>query len=111
MGRTEYDGVLIRCALRKAAHHQWDISTIDIKTAVLLAPRPVEEGAKLVAVVPPRIMIDFVITQPDEVWLVDKALYGFQSSPAHWAVYRDRTMKKFEWQGDLQTREALKGVL
>ena len=24
-------------------------------------------------------MTDFGITQPDEVWLVDKALYGFQS--------------------------------
>ena len=80
------DGVLRRCALRKAAHHQWDVSTTDIKTAFLLAPRPVEQGAKTVAVVPPRIMTDFGITQPDEVWLVDKALYGFQSSPAHWAV-------------------------
>ena len=39
------DGVLIRCALRKAAHHQWDVSTTDIKTAFLLAPRPVEKGA------------------------------------------------------------------
>ena len=66
------DGVLIRCALRKAAHHQWDVATTDIKTAFLLAPRPVEQGAKTVAVVPPRIMTDFGITQPDEVWLVDK---------------------------------------
>ena len=86
--------------VEKAAHHQWDISTTDIKTAFLLAPWPVEEGAKLVAVVPPRIMIDFGITQPDEVWLVDEGLYGFQSSPAHWAVYHDRTMKRFEWQVD-----------
>ena len=73
------DGVLIRCALRKAAHHQWDVATTDIKTAFLLAPRPVEQSAKAVAVVPPRIMTDFGIPQPDEVWLVDKALYGFQS--------------------------------
>ena len=102
------DGVLIRCALRKAAHHQWDLATTDIKTAFLLAPRPVEQGAKTVAVVPPRIMTDFGITQPDEVWLVDKALYGFQSSPAHWAVYRDQTMRRFTWQGDASPGEVQK---
>ena len=102
------DGVLIRCALRKAAHHQWDVATTDIKTAFLLAPRPVEQGAKTVAVVPPRIMTDFGITQPDEVWLVDKALYGFQSSPAHWAVYRDQTMRWFTWQGDASPGEVQK---
>ena len=102
------DGVLIRCALRKAAHHQWDVATTDIKTAFLLAPRPVEQGAKTVAVVPPRIMTDFGITQPDEVWLVDKALYGFQSSPAHWAVYRDQTMRRFTWQGDASPGEMQK---
>eukprot|EP00435_Cladocopium_sp_Y103_P034599 s2994_g9.t1 len=54
-------------------------------------------------------MTDFGITDPDEVWLVDKALYGFQSSPAHWAVFRDRTMRRFEWKGtyhpDGQSRE------
>ena len=59
-------------------------------------------------VVPPRIMTDFGITQPDEVWLVDKALYGFQSSPAHWAVYRDQTMRRFTWQGDASPGEMQK---
>ena len=60
------------------------------------------------AVVPPRIMTDFGIIQPDEVWLVDKALYGFQSSPAHWAVYRDQTMRRFTWQGNASPGEVQK---
>ena len=57
-------------AFRKAAHHQWDVSTTDIKTVFLLAPRPVK-GAKTVPVIPPRIMTDFGITLVDKspVWI------------------------------------------
>ena len=93
------DGTLIRSVLRKSIHQQWRVSTADVKTAFLLAPRPQPENAPRVLVRPPRIMAECGVCDPQELWSVNTALYGFQSSPSHWAVYRDNTVRKFRWQG------------
>ena len=91
------DGTLIRCAVRQAAHEGWRLSALDVKSAFLQAPRPVAPGANPVAVVPPRLMSQLGICPDNEVWVVKKALYGFQTSPSHWAVHRDERFSTFEW--------------
>ena len=43
-------------------------------------------------------MVQLGVAAADEVWLIDKALYGFTSSPAHWAVHRDSVLASIRWQ-------------
>ena len=88
------DGVSIRGVLRKAAAHQWSLGTIDVKTAFLLAPR--RNSRRLLLTRPPRLLIDNNLCRRDEVWEIAQAMYGLESSPADWAVYRDRTMRAIE---------------
>ena len=92
------DGTLIRCAVRQAAHEGWQVSALDVKSAFLQAARPVAPGANPVAVVPPRLMSQLGICPDNEVWVVKKALYGFQTSPSHWALHRDERFSTFAWE-------------
>ena len=94
------DGTLIRCAVRQAAHEGWQLSALDVKSAFLQAPRPVAPGANPVAVAPPRLMSQLGICPDNEVWVVKKALYGFQTSPSHWALHRDERFSTFEWNSE-----------
>ena len=87
--------------LKAAAVHQWEVSTVDVKTAFLNAP--VDEAAErgVVIVEPPRILREAgVLQHPDELWLVRKALYGLVTSPKDWCTHRDRHIKEFQWEGD-----------
>ena len=70
----------------------------DIKTAFLLAPRPPPEaGTREAIVIPPKVLVAAGVVSPTERWRVSKALYGFNSSPNHWAGHRDRTVRTFRW--------------
>ena len=101
------DGTLIRTAIRYGVQKNWGMSTTDIRTAFLLAPRPPPvEGSREVIVLPPRILVAAEVCQPSERWRVDKALYGFQSSPNLWAGHRDKTLRTFQWH-DQVTNELL----
>ena len=88
------DGACVRATLRKAASKSWSCAGIDVKTAFLLAPR---RGHGLLAVRPPKILLQANIIPEDEVWLVDKALYGLQTSPADWSCFRDGEMSGWKW--------------
>ena len=94
------DGLMIRSTLRHGTLKGWGVSTTDIKTAFLLAPRPKPEGAREVIVIPPKIMVQAGVCTPSERWRVHKALYGFPSSPARWSVHRDQTLKEFLWESN-----------
>lgn len=94
------DGLMIRSTLRHGTLKGWGVSTTDIKTAFLLAPRPKPEGAREVIVIPPKIMVQAGVCTPSERWRVHKALYGFPSSPARWSVHRDQTLKEFFWESN-----------
>lgn len=83
--------------MRDAALRRWGCTVTDIKTAFLLAPRIESSGQREVVVVPPKILVEGGVCSPSERWKVLKALYGLPSSPACWAIYRDTTMKTFEW--------------
>ena len=94
------DGILIRAALSLAVERRWGIATTDIRTAFLHAPRPTLSESREVIVVPPKILVSGGVCSPNERWRVHNALYGFTSSPAHWAVHRDKVMSGFEWSRD-----------
>ena len=92
------DGTLIRTVIRHAALRKWGVSTTDIKTAFLLAPRVAVANQREVCVTPPTILVSAGICQATERWRVKRALYGLPSSPAFWALHRDQTMKGFSWE-------------
>ena len=92
------DGVSARCVFKKAAHCQWEIATVDVKCAFLLAPRQCSK--RLLLTRPPRVFVDAGICQKDEVWEVSTALYGLETSPADWSLYRDSIISKLKWEQD-----------
>ncbi|CAE7373674.1 RE1, partial [Symbiodinium necroappetens] len=68
----------------------------DIKTAFLLAPIPAHVSRRY-AVKPPRVLIELNICDPSEIWLIQKALYGFRESPKWWAIHRDSVLETAQW--------------
>ena len=68
----------------------------DIKTAFLLAPIPAHVSRRY-AVRPPRVLIELNICEPSEMWLIQKALYGFRESPKWWATHRDSILQQAQW--------------
>ena len=94
------DGILIRATLAHSVQMGWGAGITDIRTAFLLAPRPKPQDAREVIVVPPKILVEAKVCSPSERWRVHNALYGFTSSPAHWAVHRDQVMSGFKWKMD-----------
>ena len=92
------DATALRAVLRKGASRGWDIVTTDVRTAFLLAPRTRDE--RTLVVKPPKIMVESGICDEQELWLVQRALYGLTTSPADWAVYRDSVLKTFEWNNE-----------
>ena len=94
------DGLLIRASVKHGVEQGWGISTTDVKTAFLLAPRPRVEGTREVVVIPPKILMQAGVCKPSERWRVHRALYGFPSSPARWSLHRDSVFKTFQWSQD-----------
>ena len=68
----------------------------DIKTAFLLAPIPAHVSRRY-AVRPPRVLVELNICEHSEMWLIQKALYGFRESPKWWATHRDSILHKAQW--------------
>ena len=89
------DGTTVRATLRKTAAMGWSAATTDVRAAFLLAPRREQHGVLVVK--PPKVLIDAHIVDPDEYWLVTRALYGLQTSPADWSVFRDSSMQSWSW--------------
>ena len=61
------DGTL-RCVLRKGAHEQWSLATVDVKCAFLLAPR--KETRRTLITRPPKVLVEAGIVKASERWLV-----------------------------------------
>jgi len=89
------DATLIRAVLRHSVLKNWGCTVTDIKTAFLLAPRLEVPGQREVVVIPPRILVDAGVCKGSERWRIRRALYGLPSSPACWAMHRDKTLKGF----------------
>ena len=49
------------------------------------------------AVMLPKIAIDMGLCEPDEVWFVDKALYGLRENSKLWGDLRDAELRQARW--------------
>ena len=66
------DGTALRCVLRKTAHERWDLATVDVKCAFLLAPR--QEKRRVLITRPPKVLVEAGIVPASERWLVQGAM-------------------------------------
>lgn len=92
------DTVSVRAMVSEACHRSWDLTTVDVKTAFLQAPRRQTPG-RITIVSPPSIARECQVLEfgSDEYWVVCGALYGLVESPADWSCYRDDTVRSIEW--------------
>ena len=91
------DATAIRCMVRKTAMMEgWDMGVVDINGAFLLAPRRREREC-LMMTIPPKLLVQAGIFPHDERWVIQKAMYGLETSPADWSDFRDRSVKRFQW--------------
>ena len=49
---------------------------------------------------PARLLVELGLCKEDEIWMIDKALYGFRESPKWWSVHRDRVLSTARWATD-----------
>ena len=87
------DGTALRCVLKKGAHEQWSLATVDVKCAFLLAPR--KETRRTLITRPPKALVEAGIVKASERWLVQGAMYGLDTSPADWSAFRDQGLAGF----------------
>ena len=69
---------------------------LDVKSAFLLAPIP-PNVTKRYAMRPPKLLIEMGLCADDELWVIDRALYGFRESPKWWSIHRDEFLKSARW--------------
>ena len=81
------DGLQIRMVLRTAGQRGWSLLCTDIHTAFL--------NMEVLLV-----FKELGIVERDEMWVIDKAVYGLTTSPRDWSVRRDIEIRKMEWEGD-----------
>ena len=93
------DALTIRIVLTYTSQFEhWNVCVLDVKTAFLYAPvrGSEEEGggdAPLIVVKPPYFLIQLGLLKGSDRWVVRKALYGLQTSPRDWSVYRDKVLR------------------
>eukprot|EP00435_Cladocopium_sp_Y103_P060464 s2459_g22.t1 len=90
------DGTLLRCLVRKSAAESWTIGTMDVATAFLLAPRRAA-AQDLLIMKPPRILVEAEVCKETDLWSVENAVYGLQTSPADWSSYRNSVLGRMRW--------------
>ncbi|CAE7777535.1 RE1 [Symbiodinium sp. CCMP2592] len=81
----------VRLGIAEGSRRKWSACTGDVVSAFLRAPVP--EGTRL-ALRPPAALVKAGLAEPDEIWVVQMALYGFRSSPRWWSTHRTQKMKE-----------------
>ena len=81
------DGNQIRAQIRLASSKDWAIYGTDIRVAFLNAPR--RDDTKITAMEVPTVFRKLGLASPNDVWVIEKALYGLVGSPRDWCLYRD----------------------
>ena len=87
---------VLRSCLVEASARDFKAFITDIKNAFLLAPIPQEERTRIL-LRPPKILELMQITQPGELWYIERAIYGLRQSPRWWGEHRDTILSKAEW--------------
>jgi len=70
--------------LRLGALKSWTAGCTDIRTAFLNASRRYE--TRLMAMEIPIVFKKLGLAESNEVWLIDKAIYGLTTSPRDWSL-------------------------
>ena len=70
------------------------LGTTDVHQAFVLTPWT---GRHHIAVKPPRLAILLGLAGEEDLWLIQKALYGLKESPSMWAAYRDSCLRDARW--------------
>ncbi|CAE7817431.1 GIP [Symbiodinium sp. CCMP2592] len=86
----------LRALLAHSARRGRRAYGLDVKSAFLLASIP-EGVTKRYAMRAPRLLVELELAREDEVWIIDRALYGFRESPRWWSLFRDSFLAKAEW--------------
>ena len=80
-----------------ASRPDWCGCILDVKCAFLYAPaRSIQEDAEkqtIIVVRPPYLLVQLGLLGPQRRWRIIRALYGLQTSPKDWALYRDQELK------------------
>ena len=85
----------IRIVLAEAAQRRdWGISSMDVATAFLNAPMPIEENQR-VFVRTPALLEQYKLIKPNTFWRLDKAIYGLRVSPRLWGKERDLQLRSY----------------
>ena len=89
------DGNQIRAQIRLASSKNWSIYGTDIRVAFLNAPP--RDVTKITAMEVPTVFKKLGLASPNDIWVIEKALYGFVGSPRDWCLYRDETLPSVVW--------------
>ena len=88
------DSIALRVQVRMAALWGWVSAVVDIRKAFLNAPLAEDDKVtKRIILYPPRVLSRIGLISPDERWLVVRAVYGLEISPACWGRHRDKILK------------------
>ena len=100
------DSIALKIQIRCAALKRWGAAVVDVKKAFLNAPLARDRrGTKKIILIPPRVLVRIGLISSRERWLVLRALYGLDVSPACWGRYRDSELASMRWTcGALQLR-------
>jgi len=97
------DGNQIRAQVRLAGLKSWSVCGTDIRVAFLNAPK--RDDTKITAMEVPTVFRKLGLAGPDDVWIIQKAVYGLTSSPRDWCLYRDETLPTMSWRRNRQGQE------
>ena len=100
------DGCQIRAMIRTAALRDWCLAGTDIRVAFLNAPK--RDATRLTAMEIPAIFRHLGLAGAEDIWLIEKALYGLVSSPRDWCLHRDQVVPTLRWHRTVEG-EAMEG--
>ena len=103
------DASQIRGVVRHAALSGWKLYGTDIRCAFLNAKR--KDTTKVITMTIPQIYVKMGLATPQDVWVVDGAMYGLATSPKDWGDHRDVTIPNLTWRREVPqvTNEAAPG--
>ena len=102
----------LRAMLVLGSFKGWSLASTDIRNAFILAPIKDEEeddDGTVYGLFPPRVFQMVSVPNCNQLWRVDRALYGFRRSPRLWSKFRDKRLRdarvEFD-RGHLQLRQS-----